>query len=88
MRLIDADKFCDFVNKNCTDNLAGLWCELINMQPIAYDVDKVIQKVQETIRAYETPAENCLNNPNCNDTDCTECLLQEITAIIREGGNL
>jgi hypothetical protein len=47
MRLIDADKFCNFVNENCTDNLAGLWRELINMQPTAYDVEKVVKQLVE-----------------------------------------
>jgi hypothetical protein len=53
MRLIDADKFCNFVNENCTDNLAGLWCELINMQPTAYDTDKVISYLEAHRDAWE-----------------------------------
>ena len=33
MRLISADRFCDFVDENCTDRHAALWKELIRRQP-------------------------------------------------------
>lgn len=33
MRLIDADKFEEFIRKNCTDSLVDLWCELVRRQP-------------------------------------------------------
>lgn len=33
MRLIDADKFKEFIRKNCTDSLVDLWCELVRRQP-------------------------------------------------------
>lgn len=46
MRLIDADVFLDFVHRNCNDSLADLWCELICMQPTAYDVDKVVENIR------------------------------------------
>lgn len=32
-RLISADRFCDFVDENCTDRHAELWKELIRRQP-------------------------------------------------------
>ena len=33
MRPIDADKFEEFIRKNCTDSLVDLWCELVRRQP-------------------------------------------------------
>ena len=33
MRLIDADKFEEFIRANCTDSLVELWCELVRRQP-------------------------------------------------------
>ena len=46
-RLIDADKFCEFVDKHCKDNIAVLWKELIRRQPTAYDVDEVTKQTKE-----------------------------------------
>mgnify|MGYP000716947560 CR=1 FL=1 len=47
MRLIDADVFEKFIRKNCTDSLVDLWCELVRRQPTAYDVDKVVEQLEE-----------------------------------------
>ena len=33
MRLIDADKFQEFIRENCADSLVELWCELVRRQP-------------------------------------------------------
>ena len=33
MRLIDADKFEEFIRQNCSDSLVDLWCELVRRQP-------------------------------------------------------
>lgn len=33
MRPIDADKFEEFIRKNCSDSLVELWCELVRRQP-------------------------------------------------------
>ena len=33
MRLIDADKFEEFIRENCKDSLVDLWCELVRRQP-------------------------------------------------------
>lgn len=33
MRLIDADKFEEFIRKHCADSLVELWCELVRRQP-------------------------------------------------------
>lgn len=47
MRLIDADVFEKFIRKNCTDSLVDLLCELVRRQPTAYDVDKVVEQLEE-----------------------------------------
>jgi hypothetical protein len=52
-RLIDADRFCDYVKENCKDNLADMWCELIRRQPTAYDVDKVVNELEYWKTEYE-----------------------------------
>ena len=38
-RLIDADKFNEFIEKNCTDNLADLWKELVRRQPTVIEAE-------------------------------------------------
>ena len=54
MRLIDADVFEEFTRKNCTDSLVDLWCELIRRQPTAYDVDKVVEQLEERSEEYNS----------------------------------
>ena len=54
MRLIDADVFEEFTRKNCTDSLVDLWCELIRRQPTAYDVDKVVEQLEERSKEYNS----------------------------------
>ncbi len=47
MRLIDADAFERFIHEHCQDSLVDLWCELVKMQPTAYDVDKVVEQLEK-----------------------------------------
>lgn len=49
MRLIDADKFCEYVDMYCNDNIAVLWKELIRRQPTAYDADKVADELDNLV---------------------------------------
>lgn len=58
MRLIDADVFEEFTRKNCTDSLVDLWCELIRRQPTAYDVDKVVEQLEELRKECEDPLQD------------------------------
>lgn len=38
-RLISADKFNEFIEKHCADNLADLWKELVRRQPTVIGED-------------------------------------------------
>ena len=61
MRLIDADKFEEFIRENCTDSLVDLWCELVRRQP-------TIEAVP-VVHGYN-------NNQNYSEVDefrCSEC---------------
>ena len=53
MRLIDADAFEAYIKEHCKDSLVDLWCELVHRQPTAYDVDKVIEQLEEKV--FELP---------------------------------
>lgn len=46
MRLIDADAFHDFITKHCDSSIEELWHELVRRQPTAYDVDKVVERLE------------------------------------------
>ena len=54
-RLIDADKFSEYVDKHCKDNIAVLWKELIRRQPTAYDVDEVTKQTKEYFKRSLPP---------------------------------
>lgn len=47
MRLIDADAFHDFISKHCDSSMEELWHELVRRQPTAYDVDKVVERLEK-----------------------------------------
>lgn len=52
MRLIDADAFKSqiagmAISNNYPANKANAWCELIDAQPTAYDLDKVVEQLEE-----------------------------------------
>ena len=58
MRLIDADAFKRQVagmaiSNNYPANKANAWCELIDAQPTAYDVDKVVEQLEEYCEEME-----------------------------------
>lgn len=65
MRLIDADVFEKFIRKNCTDSLVDLWCELVRRQPTAYDVDKVVEQLEEVKKKNAEIALDDLQEERC-----------------------
>lgn len=86
MRLIDADTFkrqiagMAIVN-NYPPNKVNALCELIDNQPIAYDVGKVV----EQIRTMEICG-SCLNNQNSIGVCSTFCDVGKKLEIIKRGG--
>ena len=51
MRLIDADLLVDAINKSTMHYAEHLWkqvvCDVISNQPTAYNVDKVVEELEE-----------------------------------------
>lgn len=52
MKLIDADKFKQqvvgmVISMHYPANKANAWCELIDAQPTAYDVDSVVEQLEK-----------------------------------------
>ncbi len=80
MRLIDADDLNEIIKKQSTSSLSkGLIEQFINSQPTAYDVDKVVEQLDEASEYYE-----CENAPN--GTDCQMVLLEQAMDIVKAGG--
>lgn len=66
-RLIDADKFEEFIRENCKDSLVDLWCELVRRQP-------TIEAVPVVHGEWQLEAHNEKVNYRWNVTaECSEC---------------
>lgn len=48
MRLIDEEKLMEDIQKTITEKSGTIdWMNLIHRQPVAYDVDKVVEQLEE-----------------------------------------
>ncbi len=59
MRLIDANKFKQqiaaiTIRDNLVPEKSNAICELIDKQPTAYDLDKVIEQLEERIESFKS----------------------------------
>lgn len=81
MRLIDADEFEKFVRTHCKDSLADLWCELIRRQPTAFDVERVIGKIENKMFSAELYGDEW-NGQTVNNLLC----MGDVYDIIKDGG--
>lgn len=88
MRLIDADEFkrqiAAVVIKNGTSksvDKANVLFDSIDLQPTAYNVEKVVQQLKQDI-------DNCSEEDldNCKNTTCRKCRFERINRIVRNGG--
>nr|DAJ51008.1 MAG TPA: hypothetical protein [Caudoviricetes sp.] len=85
-RLIDADKFTKqivgtaLVN-NYPANKALALCKLIDSQPTAYDVDKVVEQLEEL-----TEEECTLHECGIRSERCKPCIAKKAIEIVKAGG--
>lgn len=93
MRLIDADLLKDAIEKEKNDN--DYMCrlclestkEIIDEQPTAFDVDKVIEQMEQRIANFD--CKSCrYGNAECEvcDKDCSDALIDDLLDIIKGGG--
>ena len=55
MRLIDEEKLMEDIQKTITEKSSTIdWMNLIHRQPVAYDVDKVVEQMKESSRKMVT----------------------------------
>lgn len=102
MRLIDADKLIQEMRKwywdkekqkvaendvSPMDLFTHLAITTVQEQPTAFDVDKVVEQLEEVEKIMTSPVtEDCFGE-ECRASDCTICLISKAIEIVNEGGS-
>ena len=91
-RLIDADALIDYLGFGNTEeereeNVGEIvTLEDFDNQPIAFDVDKVVEQLEEVEKIMTSPVtEDCFGE-ECRASDCTICLIRKAIEIVKGGG--
>lgn len=84
MRLIDADKLINSLGSSDVDlYISGL----IDEQPTAFDVDKVIDQIEYRRASFD--CKSCKYNDDdeiiCSE-DCSDALIDDLIKIVKEDG--
>jgi len=87
MRLINADKFkqeiaAATIRNNLAVSKCNAICELIDRQPTAYDVDRVVEGVNSIGKSY---CDSIKCDKNCQDCDHGS-IMRAITQKVKAGG--
>lgn len=82
-RLIDADKIIDSLGGSDMDFAVGA---VIDEQPTAFDVDKVIEQLEEVEKIMTSPVTKDCFGEECRASDCTVCLISKAIEIVKGGG--
>lgn len=91
MRLIDAEEFkkqiagMAIVNNYPADK-ANKMCELIDCQPTAYDVDKVVERLEEYAHSNICNLHNGCPYRDNEDINCENCGAIGAVEIVKSGG--
>lgn len=84
MRLIDTDKIINSLGSSDVDlYISGL----IDEQPTAYDVDRVVEQIE--YRRANFDCKSCKHNDGKNticSEDCSDALIDDLIKIVKEGG--
>ena len=90
MRLIDADAFRRYAHEQLEGSKsysADERLEMIDEQPTAYDVEKVVEELHEFSLNTIPYCNEMLREDLCDDSnDCDYCKLQHAIEIVRKGG--
>lgn len=94
MRLIDVDK----IKQNVTNEMlkaelnSPVYCTLecviadIDNQPTAYDVDKVVERLEEMRLKREDQLRTCADNDMADYFRCKMSAIAEVIEIVKSGG--
>ena len=82
MRLIDEEKLMEDIQKTITEQSGTIdWLNMIYRQPIAYNVDNVVDQLEE-IRVKKT-----CNKEKCDAKElCRICVVDDAIEIVKGGG--
>lgn len=84
-RLIDADKLKHVIHCAYSDDLEII--EKIDEQPTVFDVDKVIEQMEQ--REANFDCKSCKHNDGENticSEDCSDALIDDLLDIVKGGG--
>ncbi len=89
-RLIDADKLKEAINSSLNTGRETFSPEIIyeavDEQLTAFDVDKVVEQLEEVEKIMTSPVtEDCFGE-ECRASDCTVCLISKAIEIVKGGG--
>lgn len=86
MRLIDTDKLIEAI-RNSDDVDLDVIEAFIDLQPTAYDVDKVVEELNYIEMKWNKtcPQPNEYGEPMCN-VDCVECQIRRCKDVVKRGG--
>lgn len=82
MRLIDADKIIDSLGNSDMDFAIGA---VIDEQPTVFDVDKVVEQLEEVEKIMTSPVTKDCFGEECRASDCTVCLISKAIEIVKGG---
>lgn len=89
MRLIDADELKNILTVAeypCV--LQTALVGIIDTQPTAYDVDKVVKQLEEVEKIMTSPVNKDCFGEECRASDCTVCLISKAIEIVKAGGKI
>lgn len=98
-RLIDADKLletlqdlephCENKDYECgmLNTMRYYMPKIINDEPTAYDVNKVVERLKEVKKIMSSPVNIDCFGEECKASDCTVCLISKAIEIVKCGGN-
>lgn len=82
-RLIDADKIIESLGNSDMDFAIGA---VIDEQPTVFDVDKVVEQLEEVEKIMTSPVTKDCFGEECRASDCTVCLISKAIEIVKGGG--
>lgn len=96
-RLIDADKLLETLQDlepHCENKdyeygmlktMKYYMPKIINDEPTAYDVDKVVEQLEEVEKIMRLPVNIDCFGGECKASDCTVCLIRKAIEIVKGG---
>ena len=91
MRLIDADELQNGLDRlmeqgELSYNIFKAAVDILDIQPTAYDVDKVVEQLEEMRLKREEQLRACVDNDMADYFRCKMSAIAEVIEIVKSGG--